>query len=467
MAVKLSRERAALFGLLALAAALRAPGLWTELWLDEVWNVNIARGFGYFDILLKVPYDANHVLNTLWLRAVGDPGWWGLFRLHSFAAGVGAVALAGVLAGRWGRLQGLLAAGVAASSYPLALYSSEARGHALMVFFALAAFGCLRRRLETGSRLAYAGWAASLWLGWLSHLMFAQAYAALGLWSLRRLWRREKRRAAALGDWLLLHLPGLAACAFVYFVQVRHLRHAGGPELEASGVLREALAMATGAPDGPWAWAAGAVALGAALWALRDLAKRGDDEWVLFGALVVGAPAALLALHPAGLLYPRYFLLTAAFGSMLWARAAAAALGRKGGVAAAAGLLLAAYAAGSAARFREFARHGRGRYFEALESIAYASGGETTVGSGHDFAHRMMVEFYAPRVPGSRLRYLGRADWTKDRPDWAIAHQAPGGAAPQPVLIAHTGARYEYAGEFRSSPHVGVDWFVYRRAARP
>ncbi|TPW19343.1 MAG: hypothetical protein FD126_2778, partial [Elusimicrobia bacterium] len=178
------RAALAVLGLALLAgAALRSLGLGTDLWLDEIWNLNIARGFGYADILLRVPYDANQILNTLWLRLVGTPSWWGTYRLHSLAAGVATIALAHRAAARWGSLEGAAAAGFVSASYLLTVYSSEARGHAMMVCFALCAFVCLDAWLKTRSRAAHAGWAASVALGLLSHLMFAQAYAAFALWS--------------------------------------------------------------------------------------------------------------------------------------------------------------------------------------------------------------------------------------------------------------------------------------------
>lgn len=458
----------AVLGALAAAAllgtALRAAGLWTDLWLDEIWNINIARGFGYADILLRVPYDANHILNTLWLRLVGEPAWWGVYRLHSLAAGVATLGLAWRIAERWGRLEGVLAAGLVSTSYLLTLYSSEARGHAMMVCFAAAAFLCHDRWLATRSRAAYAGWAASATLGLLSHLMFVQAYAALALWSAWSLARREGGPARAARAWGLLHAPALAACGFVYWVQVRAMGHAGGGHRPTAGVLRDTLAAAVGCPDGPWAWGLGALALAAAGWAVRDLARRGEDEWVFFAAAVFGAPALLAALHPPGLLFPRYFLLAAAFAAPLWARAGAAGLKAGGAPAAAALAALLCLGGGNLWRTREFLREGRGHYLNAVRLIAERSGPETTVGSGHDFAHRMMLEFYAARVPGLRLRYVLRDRWTAEEPEWAIVHLDRRGLPAVPELTARTGVRYVFVEDFRTSDHVGWDWLVFRRA---
>ena len=95
--------------LVAIAAALRIPGLFTAI-----------RTFN------------NHHLNSLLLFAIGDrqlgePPWL-IYRLPAFAAGVGSVVLAGVLAGRRASLAGWLALLLAGTSFPLIFYSSEARG---------------------------------------------------------------------------------------------------------------------------------------------------------------------------------------------------------------------------------------------------------------------------------------------------------------------------------------------------
>ncbi|MBI4347563.1 MAG: hypothetical protein HY553_11960 [Elusimicrobia bacterium] len=444
---------------LALAAgvAARVAGLWTDFWLDEIWNWNIARGHGYADILLRVPYDANHILNTLWLRAVGVREWWGVYRLHSLAAGLATLWLLWKIAVRWGRLEGALAAALGAASFLLTLYSSEARGHTTMVAFALAAFVALESWLRGRSPAAYAAWAASVVLGFFSHLMFAQAYAGLLLWSLWRL-----RRAP--GGLAALHAPGAAAAAFLYVVQVRGMGHAGGLAEPTRLILRDTLALATGAPDSPLAWAAGAAFLAAAAWAARDLRRGGRDEWSFFAWIVFGAPAILLALHPPGLLFPRYFLLAGTFALPLCARAAAVAWRAGGAARGAAAAAVGLFVLGNAVRTASFLKDGRGHYLEALRFMAASSGGrEITVGSGHDFAHRMMVSFYAPRVPEASFRYVPREGWTPGSPEWVIGHAERHTPDSPPELTAHNGSRYRLERTYRYSAVSGWDWRLYRR----
>ena len=68
-----SRLDPALLGLLALALALRVPGLFTDLWLDEIWTLDIVRRMdSAFDVFRTVRHSNNHHFNTLIRYWIGD-----------------------------------------------------------------------------------------------------------------------------------------------------------------------------------------------------------------------------------------------------------------------------------------------------------------------------------------------------------------------------------------------------------
>ena len=83
--------------------------------------------------------DNNHLLNTLWIYAVGDRPTWFAYRLFSILTGSAAIAATGLALRRVGRVESLVAAVLVAASYPMIVYSSEARGYAPAVFFAATA----------------------------------------------------------------------------------------------------------------------------------------------------------------------------------------------------------------------------------------------------------------------------------------------------------------------------------------
>ena len=100
-----------------------------------------------------------------------------------------------------------------AFSYPMILYSSEARGYALAIFFALLAFIALRAG-DPARRGAIPVFWLSVTLGFLSHLTFAHVYFALLAWSIARpLLRREPfaRGLASAARWHAVPLLFLAA----------------------------------------------------------------------------------------------------------------------------------------------------------------------------------------------------------------------------------------------------------------
>ena len=64
----------ALFGIVALAALLRLPGLATDLWLDEIWTLAMIdqRTTAVFDVFTNIRHSNNHHLNTLYFYLLGD-----------------------------------------------------------------------------------------------------------------------------------------------------------------------------------------------------------------------------------------------------------------------------------------------------------------------------------------------------------------------------------------------------------
>ena len=59
--------------LVALAAALRIPGLLTDFWLDEVWSLEMALAIDSpLQVFTAIRTFNNHHLNSLLLFVIGD-----------------------------------------------------------------------------------------------------------------------------------------------------------------------------------------------------------------------------------------------------------------------------------------------------------------------------------------------------------------------------------------------------------
>src|SRR5205814_4649291 len=128
--------------LLAMAAALRAYGLGSQLWLDEIDALVESIRRPAVDILTRWPATSSHVLYDLCahasLRALGETAV--AVRAPAALFGVaGVAALYAYVEASLGPRVALTAAALLAVSYHHVFYSQNARGYTALVFFALLA----------------------------------------------------------------------------------------------------------------------------------------------------------------------------------------------------------------------------------------------------------------------------------------------------------------------------------------
>jgi uncharacterized membrane protein len=136
---------------LVLAAAIvRVLGARGDLWLDEIWSMELARVAGSaVGVFTQLHHDNNHHLNTLWLVLVGYDAGPVAVRLLAILAGTAMVAVAALGGGR-DRALALGWSFLLAFSCVLVHYGSEARGYGPALLFAVAAYVALDRLLATG-----------------------------------------------------------------------------------------------------------------------------------------------------------------------------------------------------------------------------------------------------------------------------------------------------------------------------
>jgi hypothetical protein len=451
-----------LTGVVVLAAtAVRAAGLSGDLWLDEVWSLSLAAAAASpLDVILTVRHDNNHWLNTLYLYALGPDRPAYAYRLLSFAAGVGAVVLAGVIGRRDGPLEGLLTAGLVGGSYLLIHYSSEARGYAPAAFFALAGFALLQRQVGDPRWGRAALFACVAVLGLLSHLTFLYVYAGLLAWTFAVLVRKGDGGpgGAAL---VAMHAVPLAAAVALYAVNVRHMDIGGGEVRPLAAVVWETVGVAVGLPGSPVAAAAvAAAAVGELVAARRDR----PGEWVFFAVACLAGPAALLAAGRRDDHYPRYFLVAVPFVLLLLARVLARGFRAGGLIRLACAAAVLGSVAGNGVRVAEFLRHGRGHYRDALAyCLARTPPGRViTIGGDHDFRNRLVIDYHARSFPDRAIEYVPRDRWSDAEPVWAYIHDFDAKPRPADWVLGPNGRLYRYAATFRYSGLAGWNWHVYR-----
>jgi len=472
--------------LVAVFGVGRFAGLCNDLWLDEIWSLRLVQQLrSPAEILTRLWHDNNHPLNSLWLYLVGpdQPAW--AYRLLSWFMGTATVGLAGLIVQRQYQqlhpdetparagVAGLIAATLVGGSYFLIHFSSEARGYGPAVgfgFLALYALGRAPERPASGWGFVYG---LSCVLGLLSHLVAFQVLLAGLVWSGVKLftnWSAWRDRLVHLlcwqaGPWLFL---GLYYLGFVRKVQV-----GGGPKLALGEVLGTLSAFSLGFPGGKGGVGAMLVFLVVTILALVLLLRRDRAMAGFYAMGVFVAPAIVQMFSRFGLLYPRYFIVSAALGLLLagyalvrlavCGRGRMGLMGRIGPIAA--GGLLTGFLIGNGLHTGRLVRDGRGQYQAALRYIAKRTpAGAITVSSDLDFRNFGVMDYYKAAVgPAHRLHYYPTQQPPPEGLQWIFLHRLDESTpVPPDALHDAAGRDYQLVRVFPHAPLSGWEWYVYR-----
>ncbi|WP_018264991.1 hypothetical protein [Methylosinus sp. LW4] len=456
----------ALIALTLIGAALRLCAAQGDLWLDEIWTLNLLeRAHSFGDVFIGLHHDNNHVANSAWLYLIGPNAPVPLMRLAAIVFGTLAIPAAAAASRRYFDAAGLIAAFVFATSYFFVHYGSEARGYAGMTLAVLLAYGLVDAILAEG-----ASWrrllalAAAICFGTFSHLTMIEASGALALTALLRFRRSTLGRTVAIGAVAgLASLPALACFAYGALApdfQVGAMVPLS-PAIFAEGVAgmaRATLGFPRGVDDFVLLGAAGLLALG--LLAVLPAERRGFPAIAVFGLPLLHVAAGLPSQQ-----YPRFHS-TAAIGLALLAAEGCAALWRAGawrrGLAVG---LLGAFAIGEAIQLADFYRDGRGHYADAVKIMAERKEASYAV----DFARgetKAVVAYHARRL-GFAATAVSPAEWCAtppafllvvDLPDAKADHAERRSAGPQDCRSA-----FLRRGYFPASGLSGFAWTLYER----
>ena len=456
-------------------AALRLRGAHNDLWLDEIWSLNLAHSISSpLGVFTAIHQDNNHYLNTLYLYLLPDRGNWRGYRWLSIGLGIGTVMVAGLVGNRRGRINALILMFLSAFSYFLILYSSEARGYSAAVFFVLLSFLLLDLYLERPSRRLAALFSLSAALGLLSHLTFLHFYLAAVVWSVYRLVVRRPSAKQLTASLLSLHaFPGLVA-ASLYLVDVRFQTAGGGrTDFSVIGTFGDAVAWACGATGENTIALVASLAILAALcaggYALRKSRSRGASSWLVpvGGAIVI--PFLFIVVYQPGFLYVRYFMVSMIFLLVLISLCLAALFEQGAAGRAACVALLACYGAVNATQIAKLFAYGRGQYSAAVRYMLDNGHGTTiSVAGDHPFRIPMTLSLFMPPAGAAKqLKYYSDPrELPPEGPEWVILHKESFEAATSPDQIRDAaGRRYSLAKVFPSAPLSGLHWFLYHSAA--
>ena len=456
----------AALALVAVGALLRLLAARGDLWLDEIWSLQLAGVAGSVaGVFTALHHDNNHYLNTVWLLWCGPAAGPLLYRAVSVASG--AVMLAALAARPLGldRGQTLAALLLNAVSPLLVVLQSEARGYGLAMACAVAGALCLGRLLDEPRPGRAAAFAAIAVAGLLAHLTFLFALTAFAAWSAVALLSRRDFRSRTLACFAVAFaFPGLALGA-LWALDLRVLKVGGGPEFERVAVLRQLLRETLGLQSG-FGELAGALFLAAALFEVARLIRARRAEWAFYLTVLVLAPTLVILGSHAEYQAPRYFSVAMPFllvlvGSVLARLWDSGWLGRGG-----AALLLAVFLVGSARELFGLVALGRGHYREAVAYLIQNSPpDDPTIGSDHDFRNPMLLAYFARQLAGGDvLQYEPQAQWTTHAPRWFIRHDPSETPDTRDFSLGGVG-HYHLERQFPFYGGIsGWHWLVYRRA---
>lgn len=454
-------------GLLAVGA--RLPGLFTELWVDEVWSLHDVLALqSWTDIFVTLRIDNNHHLNGLWLYLLGPGQHQAFYRLLAFVSGLGAVVIAWRIGARDGPLNGGLTAFVFALSFPLAYYSTEARGYATAIMLTLLALWWLWRYCDSQRWSDAVGFWVSSLLAMMAHASFLLAFIGMLVWTDSHSERMtgSVRRATRITMRAFI-VPGIAIGVF-YLVCLRGMRIGGGPPYRLIEVATQTLSLlAGGAMDAPAVWIAAAAGAAVFVAAVAWLKARQDDRWLLYVACCFVVPGLFIVLTQPRVLMPRYLVIPMALALLPISRWLAFLIRCQGVSRAFAVSLLTLYVTGNTIHFARFASTGRGHYRQALtDMLEAAHDGPVTVGAtgqkpGERFRTGLMVNHYAGLLGSERLRLY---ETTEDAGADFIIREGRGDDEHYRDRRDNLYIRWRH---YPSSELVGVDWTVYRRQEPP
>ena len=439
---------------LAVAAAVRIRGAWNDLWLDEIWSLYLARDVSSpVEIFTKIHHSNNHYLNTLYCYLVGPRGDWPGYRIPSLLAGVGAVALAGLIGRRRNSASGLLAMLLTGSSYVLILYSSEARGYAAAVFFSFLSFYVLDRYLETRRWPLAMMFSLSTVLGLLSQLVFFGFYAAALVWSGYRLMRSRLGPKQIMMAAISCHAVPIFFFAVLYVVDFRYTAIKGGTPSTPLGVYTTALAWALGTPTSRTAVLATCTAAVALLIVgLWMLWREKSDLFVFFTGAIPVFPVLLAVVSGSDVFYVRFFIIGIAFFLILLSFVLADLYQRSSLGKAICVLLLLGFFAANGWHVASLFQYGRGHYCDAIRFLKEQSKQRPeSMASNSDLRVGLMLTFYGPPLL-AQAKYYTERSVPRQGSEWII-YSEESFEAPVPPVNAfkdRAGNRYEF--------REGVSW---------
>jgi Dolichyl-phosphate-mannose-protein mannosyltransferase len=464
---------AACIVVLVLGLSLRARSALNDLWMDEIWSIELVRELhSPIEVFTKTHHDNNHYLNSLFIYFLGQRGNWPGYRIPAVVAGFGSILLAWLIGRRTDKATAFFSMFLVGLSYVMILYSSEARGYAPLIFFCFLCFLILQSFLDRPRWHTAALFSICAILGFTSHLTFLTFFLSSLVWFEIRLRRRGFPVWSMLRWSAACYAVPLAFVAALYFVDLRHLQIGGGTPIGVLNGYAATLAWSLGGPNIPWLqMISGIICVIVLIAALAVVLRRREDEWIFFIAVIAVMPLALSFFQHGTLHYVRYFVVALAFMLLLFGRLLGWLYNREavGKIVCAISCLL--FITLNGWDIAALLKYGRGHISEAVQFMVDHSVQKSpvTFGGEQDFRILFVLAFYSREtMPNQPMQYYEHDQWPANGPEWVIFHKE---SFEQPVPPGKTfsdksGNWFELVRTFPTAPLSGVHWFIYHRIAQ-
>jgi hypothetical protein len=457
--------------LVVVAAILRIRAAHNDLWLDEIWSLALAHSVSSPLTIFTIHHDNNNYLNTLYLYLLPDRGnWWG-YRIVSIVAGIGTVILSGLIGYRRGKTNALVLMFLTTFSYFLILYSSEARGYSMLVFFMLLSFVILDRFLEQPSIWLAAFFSFSAILAVLSHLAFIHFYLATLVWSAYRLFvqRTSFNRFAA--NMLSCHALPVLFFAFLYLLDIRFQTTGGGrANFSVLGCFGEAFTWACGGTGGDETALLVCIAIVSAVclsYGIRSSRQQKVDAWIFPVSAAVAVPLLFVLAYRPIVLYVRHFIVSMVFLLVLISLCLTSLFERGRWGRAVCIFLLGGYLVANGWHTWTLFSFGRGQYSEVMRYLQENTRGNAVTVEGDHIRIALTLSFFTRESGITKKYYFKPEEWPREGPEWLIVHkesyEEP--IPPASQLADPAGHRYALATIYPSAPLSGLHCFLYHKMA--
>jgi len=455
------------FGMIA-AGILRYAASFDPLKFDEIFSVEGAKALSSWWSVFFIAHDNNHILNTLYLRYFGEGSWWPQYRLFSILTGSATVGLLGIAGFRRNLTTGIIALILSVISFPLIVFSSEARGYAPAIFFSLLSFLVFQKYGRKANIKTLVLFWFSVIAGFLSHLLFAYIYAGFFFSSLFRSNERLHNPHHKWREFTKWHGPASLFALLLLLFFVKNLTLAGGfptpPPLERFSFF---MVPALGLPYGSIiSFAVACVVFSWILFYLYAVERRGTAEWQFFNIVVGIVPISAIFL-PLPFLNPSYLVLTLPFVYLLMASSLSNFISHGKLWPALSVLLIIFFCFFSIKEFNKHLELGRGNPLGAMQYIVNKTKGPIiSITSDHDFRNEKLINFYQKfiiLIPGRKIEYVRSLDNTQ-HPEWLIIHDPNPDTQPFNKFIRLDSDTYHLEYVFRHASVIsGWSWFIYRK----